>query len=259
MRIAFLVLAWCGMSFAADAAWQLTKARQSMEEGRIDRAWSRYLKAESLAQQQGDRSTWIVARTQRTELLLLSEEFAAADSLCPSLSLLGETPADSARIRLARARVLLAKGEPEKALPEAWAARLNAHSADIPELEAASWLALSRSESQSGKGTEARQSLEEARSRADGQPNLVAQGWFEEARQKLSNPDKALACVRTARESFRAARWPSGIVRSLELEATLLEAMGRKDAARQAWQEMSDLAERLVLGKAQARAQAHLR
>lgn len=259
MKAALLVVALCGVSFAADAAWQLTKARQSMEDGRIDRAWARYLKAEDLAQRQGDRSTWIAARTQRTELLLLSEELAAADSLCPSLSLLGETPADSARIRLARSRVLLAKGEPEKALPEAWAARLSAHSADLPELEAACWLALSRSESLTGKTAEARQSLEEARSRADGQPDLVAQGWFEEARQKLSNPDRALACVRTAREAFGAARWPGGIVRSLELEATLLEGMGRKDAARQAWQEMAALAERLGLTKAQARAQARLR
>jgi tetratricopeptide (TPR) repeat protein len=258
MRGLALSLFLAGAAWSVDVPWQLTKARQSMEDGRLDRAWSRYLKTEALALQQGDRSSWILARCQRTELLLLSEEFAAADSLRPRLSLLGELAADSARIRLTAARVLLAQNRPELALGEAWQARLNARSADLPELEAASWLALARSEFQTGKASEALHSLVEARDLADGQPHLVAQGHLEEARQNLSNPAKALGLVRKAREGFRRARWPSGLVRCLELEATLLAGMGREDAAQEAWQELADLAGRLGLETTRNRAQGRL-
>lgn len=259
MRFPVLTLALAGAGMAADASWQLVKARQAMEDGRPDRAWSRYLKAEDLAMRQGDRTTWISARSQRVEILLASDDTLGADSLQPALSLLAETPEDSARIRLTRARVLLARGEAAKAQVEAWAARQSARSADQPELEAACWLALARSEALGGKPDEAKESLEEARSRADGQPHLLAQAWFEEARQRRSNPEKALPLVRKAREGFQAAHWPSGQVPCLELEAQLLEAGGQPDAAHQAWQRMADLAQRLGLEGARSRALSRLR
>lgn len=259
MRPLRLVLCLAAAGLAADASWQLSKARQAMEDGRPDRAWARYLKAEDLASRQGDRSTWIAARCQRVEILLASDDTVGADSLQPAISLLGETPEDSARIRLTRARVLLARAQPVQAQAEAWAARQSARSADQRELEAACWLALARGEHLAAKPAEARESLEEARSRAADQPHLVAQAWLEEARQKRSSPDKALALVRKARIGFQAARWPSGQIPCLELEAQLLEALDQRDAARQAWQRMAELGQRLGLERAQARAQARLR
>lgn len=259
MKTLHLVLALAAMGLAADASWQLSKARQSMEDGRPDRAWDRYLKAEDLAARQGDRSTWIAARCQRVELLLVSEDIAGADSLKPALSLLGETVEDSARIRLTLARVLLARNQPAPAQAEAWAARQSARSADQRELEAACWLALARSEHLGGKTAEAKESLEEARSRAAGQPHLISQAWLEEARQKRGAPEKALPLVRKAREGFQAARWPSGQLPCLELEAQLLESLGQQEAARQAWQRMAELAQRLGLERAQERAQARLK
>ncbi|MEN9352921.1 MAG: hypothetical protein RL318_246 [Fibrobacterota bacterium] len=258
MKRLALALLLAGTAWSIDLPWQFAKARQAMEDGRLDRAWARYVKTEALALQTGDRGSWVLARCQRTELLLLSEEFAAADSLRPVLSLLGESAGDSARIRLTMARVLLAQGKPEQALAEAWLARQSAHSADLPELEAACWLALARSEALTGKLSEAHQSLAEARDKADGQPHLLAQGHLEEARQNLSSPASALILVRKAREGFRSARWPSGIVRCLELEAVLLAGPGRMDAARQAWQDLVDLAGRLGLEKVRARAQSRL-
>jgi hypothetical protein len=247
MKLSFLVLAGIGLAAAADPGWQISKANRDMEDGHPERAWERYLRAEEDALRRGDREAWIIARSQRTELLLLSEEVSAADSLRPHLSSLEETAIDSARIRLTAARVLLAAGHPETAQQEAWAAHLAAHNADDDLLEAACWIAISRSESLQGKAVAARQSLAQARSLADGEPHLAAQADLEEARQLSAAPTKALRLVRKAKEAFRQAHWPSGVLLSQEREALLLETLDQKDAAAQAWQEVQAQAQRLGL------------
>jgi len=259
MKAHILVLLGAGIAIAAtDPGWQISKAQQDMESGHPERAWKRYLRAEDEALRRADRETWIAARCQRTELLLLSEDLTAADSLRPRLSLLGESAVDSARIRLTAARVQLAEGHPELAQGEAWAAHLSAHSADDDILEAACWIVLSRCEFLQGKAVAAQQSLERARNLADGEPHLAAQADLEEASQISGAPDKALRLVRKAKETFRQAHWPGGVLLSLEREGLLLETSGQRDAASQAWSEAAELASRLSLDAAHRRARGHL-
>lgn len=259
MKAHILVLLGTGIAFAAtDPGWQLSKAQQDMESGYPERAWKRYLRAEEEAARRADRETWIAARCQRTELLLLSENLTAADSLRPRLSPLGETAIDSARIHLTAARILLVTGHSAQAQDEAWSARLAAHGVGDDALEAACWIALSRSESMQGKASAARESLEQARSLADGEPHLVAQADLEEANQLPDAPGKALHLVRKAKETFRKAHWPSGVLLSLEREGLLLEASGQRDAACQAWNEAAELASRLGLETVHRRAREHL-
>ena len=259
MKAHILVLLGTGIAFAAiDPGWQISKANQDMESGHPERAWKRYLRAEDEALRRADRETWIAARCQRTELLLLSENLTAADSLRPRLSPLGETAIDSARIHLTAARVLLVAGHLTQAQEEAWSARLAAHSADDDALEAACWIALSRSEFLQGKGVAARQSLGQARNLADDEPHLTAQADLEEANQISGATDKALRLVRKAKETFRQAHWPSGVLLSLEREGLLLEASGQREAASQAWSEAAELASRLSLDAALRRVRKHL-
>lgn len=241
---------------AGDPGWQISKARQAMEDGRLGLAWSRLVQSEETALRQGARSVWIAARCQRTELALLRGEVELADSLCPKLSLLGERTIDSARIRLACARVRLAQGKAAQAGVEAWEAHRLAHASDDDALEAVAWLALSRSEFLTGKASEAKQSLSEARSLSDDLGHLLAQVDLEEARQCQAQPTEALRLVRRAKERFRQVRWPTGVVRALEQEAAILDGTPDKAAALQAWSELEDLANRLGLRSLSAKAAA---
>jgi hypothetical protein len=253
---AFILMA--AGAFAGDPGWQITKARQAMEDGKLDLAWSRLEQAEETALRQGAHSVWIAARCQRTELALLHEDMALADSLCPKLSLLGEQPIDSARIRLEIARVRLAQGNATQAGTEAWEAHKSAHAGDDDALEAVAWLALSRSEFLTGKSAEAKQSLSEARSLADDMGHLQAQVDLEDARQNQAHPADALRLVRRAKERFRQVRWPTGVARALEQEASILDAGNNPLAASQAWKELEELAKRLGLAKLSAKAAARL-
>ncbi len=258
MKVMLAILALAHFAGAADPGWLISRGQSALADGRPDLAWEHYLSAEDGAARRGDRSTWVAARCQRTDLLLLTEDCVAADSVRPRLSLLGETSGDSARIRLCAARLQLARGDAAGAHVEAWAARQAAHHADEDLLEAATWLALSRSEYLQGKKAEARQSLEEARDLADDEPILDAQADLEEARQGLP-PDKAMKLVRRARQIFEQLPWPIGVLTCHERAGELMEQAGNRAAAREAWTSARDLASKLQLEKAARRADSHLK